>query len=106
MGKTAAIILIIAMIHWFANVGLLLLEMDTAGLMGLYSSRGHGLVAGVLKIVESPLVTLFRTTAPARESWLLPVMVINSLLWGVVIVSAFRLAFERARRSGRTKQED
>ena len=91
MVRRLAIVIVISGIHWLANITLLLLEMDTAGFLGLFPTSGHGLTAAVLKVIQFPLVDLLHTADPAGESWLLPVMIVNSLLWGVSLYWGFRL---------------
>jgi hypothetical protein len=95
--RAILIVFIIAGLHWFANVGLLLLEMDTAGFLGLFPERGHGLVAGVLAVIEFPVLHVLRVVAPAKDSWYLPVMILNSVLWGVVLYKLYRVVCVRGR---------
>ncbi|UCG52940.1 MAG: hypothetical protein JSW58_05110 [Candidatus Latescibacterota bacterium] len=90
MRKLIAVV-IVAGVHWLVTVGLMLAELDTGGLLGLFPTRGHDVVVGLLKVVEFPLLTVFYAVAPDGETLLLPVMILNSLLWGAVVYLGFRL---------------
>jgi hypothetical protein len=65
-------VLVIAGVHWGTTISLLLMEMDTAGFLGLFPERGHGLVIAALAVVEFPLLHLLRAVAPAGDYWYQP----------------------------------
>ncbi|UCH84703.1 MAG: hypothetical protein JSW50_03135 [Candidatus Latescibacterota bacterium] len=94
MVRTLLIVLIIGGIHWLANLGLLLLEMHTAGFLGIFHEPGHGLASGALRAIEFPLL---RFLGSADDSWYLPVMILNSLLWGALVYAVLRAIRKRWR---------
>jgi hypothetical protein len=84
-------VIVIAGVQWLVTVGLMLAEYDTSGFLGLFPTRGHGVVAGFLTVLQFPLLWILRARAPGSDSLYLPVMISNSLLWGVGLYYGFRL---------------
>jgi hypothetical protein len=99
--KKTIIILVIAGIYWLANVVIQLLELETSGLFGLFPKTGYGFVTAISRVLEFPLVYLFNKAAFLSNDWLLPVIILNSLVWGITIYLIVAIARRAGRASAR-----
>jgi hypothetical protein len=95
--RTIIFILMLAGLHWLANLSLHLLEFEHAGFLGLFPDAWHGFIVGALEVIQIPFVYLLETFAPSREYLFLPATILNSLVWGLALYALFRIVRGRRR---------
>lgn len=94
--RTMLRILVISVIHWILTLVSGIGELDTSNFHFFQRPEpSHLLWNTLLKIFETPLLTINRAVDPQRMKYYLPVMIVNSLLWGIVINAAIVIVKKR-----------
>jgi len=84
--KTVLRVLLISTIHWILTLVCRLGEFQSNRLFFFEKPESsHPVWSILLRIFETPLLMIYRTVDPQRMKYYLPVMILNSLFWGIVI---------------------
>lgn len=91
-------ILLIGSVHWVLTLVVGLGELSSSNFHFFQRpDPSHPFWSTLLNILEVPFLTVYHAVDPQRLRYYLPVMIVNSLLWGVVI-SALILIIKKLRR--------
>jgi hypothetical protein len=88
--RRVMIIAWIAVGHALGTVACGLGEHTSSRFLWNPPSQSHAAWAGALRVLEFPLLALVRARDPRGLPFYVPVMILNSLLWAVVIYLAAR----------------
>lgn len=83
--RRALVIIVIAAVQSFATLACGIGRVTTSGFLWNRPAPAHRVLGKVLDILELPLLTLVRRLDAQDQSVYLPVMILNSLLWGAII---------------------
>lgn len=76
----------ISAIHWILTLVCRLGEFQSNNLFFFQKPEpSHPVWSLLLRIFETPLLMIYRTVDPQKMKYYLPVMVLNSLFWGIVL---------------------
>jgi hypothetical protein len=82
--------------HWIVTLVCAIGELRTSGLIFFKSAeQSHPVWSISLRILETPFLTLYRAIDPQKLRYYLPVMILNSVFWGFLLISAVMLIKKR-----------
>jgi hypothetical protein len=91
-------IVLIAVLHWILTLVCALGEFRTARFVLFKAPEPtHPVWMTLLRMFEFPFLMVYRHADPQTMRYYLPVMIVNSLFWGIIINCIVLAARKRAR---------
>lgn len=84
--KCTFIVLLIAAAHLLATMVCSIGEYATSGFLGRFSRPAYPVFESILEVLKFPLLTMVNVGDPRMAPFAFPLLIVNSLLWGLALV--------------------